>query len=83
MTGDQLKESIRQASIHAAESAITTPGAYLAYGEWVTAKKALQAAEARVSAAEANWLELISPALDDPNFRAIAESRGLIPVGWI
>jgi hypothetical protein len=76
---DWFMERQQEASLGCAQTAITNPGIYPVYGEWCAARDALENAKARVKAADEAWLEFIKPALDDPDYRSIAQKKGLLP----
>ena len=79
MNRAQLMAQIDRAKQHTAEVAVASPGIYHQFGDWVAAKKSLEIAKRNLEKAEAAWLAMLKPALDDPLFRELAERKGLIP----
>jgi hypothetical protein len=79
MNREQLMAQIDSAKQHTAESAITNPGIYHPYGNWVAAKKSLEIAKRNLQKAESAWLAMIEPALADPLLKKLAKRKGLIP----
>lgn len=76
---EDLMDSINSAKKSLAKTAITTPYIYHEYGVWKAAIKERDAAEEKLKIAEARWLRMIEPALDDPLLKALAVREDLIP----
>jgi len=79
MNRKELMAQINRAKQHTAEAAIASPGVYHQYSTWVDAKRSLEIAKRNLEKAEAAWLEMLKPALQDPLLRQLAERKGLIP----